>query len=159
MPIYRFTAVQGDNACPDVRWAHLKDEEAARHLCKIAHAKVCCKEALYRSRSLASRCEGPNRRTAVILSSPGQRRVAIYSVFESCLSRVSDYHPLTVRGRGGPDFRIRLDRRNPRRFSLAGSNVAASPGRDRRDVIRWTRIELGPVLCGDAQYRHASVRN
>jgi hypothetical protein len=35
MPIYRFTAVQGDNACPDVRWAHLKDEDAAHHYAKL----------------------------------------------------------------------------------------------------------------------------
>jgi hypothetical protein len=35
MPIYRFTAAHGDKTCPDVRWAHLKDEEAARRYAKL----------------------------------------------------------------------------------------------------------------------------
>ncbi len=39
MPIYRFNASWGNNARPDVRWARLKDEEAARH-----HARLLIRE-------------------------------------------------------------------------------------------------------------------
>jgi hypothetical protein len=35
MPIYRFNAIRGENVCPDVRWAYLKDEDAARHYAKL----------------------------------------------------------------------------------------------------------------------------
>jgi hypothetical protein len=39
MPIYRFNASRGNDTRPDVRWARLKDERAARH-----HAKLLIRE-------------------------------------------------------------------------------------------------------------------
>ena len=74
LPIYRFTAVQGDNACPDVRWAHLKDEEAARH-----YAKLLIQEFFAKGRYTDLthwRLEVKDQIGELLLSIPLQERVA-----------------------------------------------------------------------------------
>jgi hypothetical protein len=144
MPIYRFTAIQGHNACPDVRCAHLKDQEAAGH-----YAKLLIREFLEKSShaDLAQwRLDVKDQTGELLLSIPLQDSVANNLL---CVDRErqvwSGFRPYPV----GPEKSS---------LFLSGSKSGNELLREDPWDVKRDRVSVCPTPCGDAQYRDASSR-